>query len=456
MAIKLRRGGRLVAAAAMSVGLVAGCSSTTHSASSTAAPPAASTSSAGSVGSAASTSPAGALSSAPVAVSCGANTGQPATGTPIKVGAIVGATGPADFSSSAKAAAAYFDCVNANGGIHGQPIQYLIQDDHWDPATASRAAHALVQDDGVVAMVGSTSFVECGINAAYYVQENVAVIAGVGVPRECFHSANIAPVNEGPRLSGIAAAQLAKDNGAKSIACVSNVIPNFGAWACAGMAAWGAKVGVSVKTFLGKPDASDAESTVLKALQSGSDAVVPVDAGPSQVAYLKVGQEQGSGDPKEPWFLPTSAYNLDFPKAVGPYWNNKLQIAVELAPLDDPGTDAATWRAVMDRYAKDAPRDTFSQAGFLAAKIFTDTMLATTGPITRASTTAALKAIHGYKSSLLCGPWYFGNADEHNANHAGRTVELTGTGATGFNTIGGCQEIPDPDLAPILAAEGKG
>ncbi|MEM9971187.1 MAG: branched-chain amino acid ABC transporter substrate-binding protein, partial [Pseudomonadota bacterium] len=51
---------------------------------------------------------------------CGMNTGEPATGEPIKVGGINGNAPPGDFSGGTDAAAAYFDCVNANGGINGR------------------------------------------------------------------------------------------------------------------------------------------------------------------------------------------------------------------------------------------------------------------------------------------------------------------------------------------------
>lgn len=54
-------------------------------------------------------------------------------------------------------------------------------------------AKKLVEDEEVVGMVGSTSFVESAANAQYYADNGVAVIAGVGVPRECFFSSNIAP-----------------------------------------------------------------------------------------------------------------------------------------------------------------------------------------------------------------------------------------------------------------------
>ena len=61
--------------------------------------------------------------SAADAPKCGLNNGKAATGQPIEIGAIVGKTGPADFSGSAQAAAAYFECVNSNGGINGRPIR---------------------------------------------------------------------------------------------------------------------------------------------------------------------------------------------------------------------------------------------------------------------------------------------------------------------------------------------
>src|SRR5262245_15363751 len=86
---------------------------------------------------------------------CGLGTGEAATGDPINVGAVVGATGPADFSSSGKAAAAYFNCVNANGGINGRPVNYIVQDDAWNPEQAAQIAAKLVNDDNVVAMIGS-------------------------------------------------------------------------------------------------------------------------------------------------------------------------------------------------------------------------------------------------------------------------------------------------------------
>ncbi len=54
-------------------------------------------------------------------------------------------------------------------------------------------------------MVGNSSFVECGANADFYKKSGIVVVAGVGVPRECFFAENYAATNAGPRASMLGA-----------------------------------------------------------------------------------------------------------------------------------------------------------------------------------------------------------------------------------------------------------
>ncbi len=377
---------------------------------------------------------------------CGLGNGQAATGDPIVLGAVVGATGPADFSSASQGAQAYFDCVNANGGINGRPIEYKVEDDGWDPEKAVTVAKKLVEDDQVVGMVGSTSFVECAANAQYYADQGVAVIAGVGVPRECFFSSNIAPVNQGPRLSGIGAAEYAREQGAEKIACIANVIPNFGGWVCQGLEAWGAENGVEVNSFNGQPDLSDAETIMQQALATDPDAVVVVEAGPGVTGYLKVAEQLGT-DVK--FYGPTSAYDVAFPAAVGDHWFGKFPAEIEFNTMDSTGPDNTLWQAVLAKYGPDAPVDSFSQGGFLSAKIAVDALLALDPEnITRETVTAAFIGVSDYSSDLVCGAWSFGEGEHHNANHTGRIVELTAEG--GWAVVKDCFDIPDPEIADLV------
>ena len=446
------RGGRVAAAIAAAVVLLAACGSDDDTSSEATAAPAteaaAETTEAPAETTATEETTATAETGAPGdAAVCGLGNGEAATGDPIKLGAVVGKTGPADFSSASLGAQAYFDCVNANGGINGRPIEYLVEDDGWDPEKAATVAKKLVEDEEVVGMVGSTSFVECAANADYYASQGVAVIAGVGVPRECFFSSNIAPVNQGPRLSGIGVAEYAREQGAKKMSCIANVIPNFGGWVCQGLEAWGEANGVEVSSFNGQPDGSDAETIVQQALADDPDSVTVVEAGPGVIGYLKVAEQLGS---TAKWYAPTSAYDVAFPAAVGDHWFGNLQAEIEFNMLDSTGPHNVLWQQVLDEFGADgAPRDSFSQGGFLSAIIAVDALLQLDpAAIDRAAVTEAFIGVDGFDSDLVCGPWSFGEGEHHNANHAGRIVELAADGS--WKLLKDCFEVPDPELADIV------
>ena len=386
-------------------------------------------------------------------LACGLATGQAATGEPIKVGAVVTITGAADFSSASRSAAAYFDCVNANGGINGRPIQYLVEDDGTNPEQAAGAAARLVEDEGVVAMVASTSFLECGVNGAYYAENNVAVIAGTGAPRECFESANIAPVNAGPRISLIGAAQYGVETyGIGHVVCITFAIPNLGEWACDGIAEWGAAEGIEAEVVTHPIETADPTSIVLEAAAKGPDAIVVIEPLPLGVAILQAAEQQDLAADIH-WMAGTSLYDAAFPELVGPYWNGRFDAQIELAPVDSTGEDNTLWLAVLDEYGSpDQPRDTFSQSGFLAAKIFTETVLGLADDQVddRAAVTEALRSITRYDSDLLCGSYYFGPGDEHKSNHAGRVASIVDGS---WVQTADCFEVNDPDLADTLALE---
>ena len=383
---------------------------------------------------------------------CGLNNGKAATGQPILVGSVVGKTGPDDFSAGARAAKAYFDCVNKNGGINGRPIQYLIEDDQWKPEVAGQVASKLVKDRGVVALVGNGSFVEMTVNAKLYEQENVAVVASACAVRECFESKNIASTNQGPVPSNISAVQWAVEKlGTKKVACVGLNIPSNGVWSCNLTNEWLKEKGLSGVSVLMDPGAPDANSAVLEAVATGADTfLMTLPSGLAQ-AFLKAAQDQNLRD-KYKWISPTPLYKQGIPEALGAYWGGKVHVAIELTPWDGSGSDGKRWLAVMDKYGqKDDPRDTFAQAGFVSANIFVDTLLKMDpNSINRANVTKALKAVKNYRTDLLCGPWYFGDADFHQPNHASVMVVIN---KDGFKAETECFDVTGKYFDRIRALE---
>jgi branched-chain amino acid transport system substrate-binding protein len=148
----------------------------------------------------------------------------------------------------------------------------------------------------------------------------------------------------------------------------------------------------------------------------------------------------------------TTVYDVNVPAAAGDYWNGRFDVGAELRPLDQQTADIGNWREIMDHYGKsDDPRDTFSQAGYLTARIATETLLKLDpAKIDRAAVSEALRGVNGFKTDLLCSPWYFGPGDAHIPNHAGPIVSIVDGN---WVSRADCVESQDPDLAPIREIE---
>jgi branched-chain amino acid transport system substrate-binding protein len=386
------------------------------------------------------------------AVKCGMGNGKPAAGTPIKVRALATASGGIDFSSAPRSAAAFFKCVNANGGIHGRPIDYAYGDDALNQQKAAQIAAGFAADKSIVALAGDATFIGCGAANPIYKKADLYSITGTGVPQSCFESSNIAPVNAGPRMSDVATVQYLNEQGkASAIAQVSNKVPGVGDWLQAGTKQYAKDHGIKVvKSILHDPASIDANSIVLDVKNSKPSAVILQDPGPLSAAVLKAAATQGL-EKKFVWSCLTSCYDASFPGQIGPQWEGFIANA-ELQLVDAKTPDNLLWRTVLQKYgsAKD-PRDTFGQSGFLAAKILTDTLLKLDpNNITRETVSKAVVGIKGYKSDILCSPWYYGTADRHNANHTTR-MAVVKNGQ--FTLLEGCKPVQDPALAPILAQE---
>jgi branched-chain amino acid transport system substrate-binding protein len=390
--------------------------------------------------------------SAWAAPKCGLNNGKKAEGAPILVGAVVGQTGPDDFSSSADAAKAYFKCVNENGGINGRPIEYLVEDDQWNPEVAGQVATKLVKDKKVVALVSSGSFVEMGVNAKLYEDEGVMSMAAACAVAECFESKNIVSTNEGPLPSTVGAAQWAVGNlGTKNTVCIGLTIPSVGPYSCGWSEKYMQSKGLTGTSVLLDPGTADMNSAYLEAVASGADTILMNLPAGMAAAFLQVVTESGTKDQYK-WISSTPLYDADVPGLLGPAWAGQIYVNAELNPIDGTGPDATNWRDVMDKYASESdPRDTFSQSGYLSARFFVDAMLKLDpAKIDRATVTEAIRNINNQTSDLLCGPYYVGHGDRHMPNHANIMMQLV---EGGFKQVSQCADVDSAYLDPIRAQE---
>jgi branched-chain amino acid transport system substrate-binding protein len=82
--------------------------------------------------------------------------GPGASDTEIKLGQTVPYSGPASaFSSYGRLMAGYFQMINAAGGINGRKINLISLDNAFSPPKAIEQTRKLVEDDGVLADVGT-------------------------------------------------------------------------------------------------------------------------------------------------------------------------------------------------------------------------------------------------------------------------------------------------------------
>jgi branched-chain amino acid transport system substrate-binding protein len=94
---------------------------------------------------------------AAVAAADGSSTTDPGvTPTTVLLGGTVPLTGEAAaFGTVGPGAKAYFDYVNARGGVHGRRIEYRYYDDGYNPAQTVQQTRRLVEQDRVFAIFNS-------------------------------------------------------------------------------------------------------------------------------------------------------------------------------------------------------------------------------------------------------------------------------------------------------------
>ena len=355
---------------------------------------------------------------------CGNKPGVKATGTPIRLGAIVTKQPGTDFTDGATMAQAYFSCVNDNGGVNGHPIQYKYYTEQTDPAQIAGLAKKLIQTDKVVGVVGGFSLIECAVDHKYWESLGIYEL-DAGIAPECWGTPNSAPPNMGPRYSSDGAVQAVVRAGAKKIAFDQSNVPGTG-YIAAGPAAVTKSLGVPIQQFKDNVPIQDANSIAIKLVQSaGSDGGVVLNFTPPEaLKILQAAQQQGLADRVKAWGCSTPC-NTDFvAKALGSQWDGKLLVNAELNVTDANGPDSALYRAVFAKYGKNVSGGlgSFSQMGYVMAEQAVKALETVKGSYTMKSVNTALRNLKGFKTDILCKPWYYGAAPLHIPNNTDWTT----------------------------------
>ena len=128
-------------------------------------------------------SAAGPVSTAPRAGAVAAAGGALLPGGDITVGGIYEETGPVDATVGRDTVRAYFDEVNAAGGVNGHHLHLVDCDSAFDPTRGHQCSERLA-DAGILAMVGWLSPSSEQAETQYLTQRGIPIFGGLGVGSE--------------------------------------------------------------------------------------------------------------------------------------------------------------------------------------------------------------------------------------------------------------------------------
>lgn len=340
---------------------------------------------------------------------------------PIKVGAISSA---ALFPEAAAAVQAYFNTVNASGGVRGRELQLIVADDKAHPETAAQAARRLVDTQGVVAQVGSASALECAVNAAFYAERNIVSIQGTGVDPVCFDSPYIAPVNTGPYGSMAAALKFLSEVRRRTRVCAVTVAyapPQKPAFEKI-VTDWVAKSGQQLQyAAMGISPTDDLGTHIQKAVDNKCEGLVFTAIEPAVIDWVKKAKAMKVNGID--WVFLTPAYTQNVAETLKVDGEGIFAMS-EFEPWSSRSGMLTDWRNIMVK--SKVPLTSLSQGGYVAASVFVTTLRSIEGDITRDSVTKAFQSMAPRKVSLMGTPFSFGNAPRHNPNRAAIPVRLEG------------------------------
>ena len=408
-------------------------------------------------------SPAAAASTGPAAVNtsqCGTKPGVKATGTPIPLGAIATNQPGTSFTDIPNMAAAYFACVNANGGINGHPIKLYIETEQTKPAQIAADAKQLVQTDHVVGIVGNTSHPRVHDRPQLLGEARLSSSLTPGSRPSATSTPNSAAVNMGPRYSSDGAVQYALSQHVSKVVFDQSNVPGTG-YIAAGPAALAAAAHTPIVQLTENVPISDANSVAIKEVNDAgpNGAVILNFTPPEALVILQAAQKLGLEDHVKLWGCSTPC-NTDFlAKALGPKWNHKLFVNAELTPPDVTNTPKmALYKAILAQYGQIGVRrrgqlqpDGLRRGGDHGARAGVGQGRVHGGERQRRDQ----GGVKDFNTGMLCQGWTYGNYPMHIPNN----VDYTTTPDNGqMVTAQGCTPISsaDPQIAAYRKVAGTG
>lgn len=302
---------------------------------------------------------------------CGSDGDSAGSDSEIVVGAFGPLTGPAaSLAVLYDAQKAYFEELNANGGIDGLKVKLVVRDDQLNPANTPAAARQLVESDQAALLCGPAGSPTTMAVKSYLEQRRIGVIPGAG-SSELAGETSFLLVPDYVQLGAQLAEYAAEEVGSTKVA-IAYTDDSVGQPTLAGAKWQMEELGLELVAevpFNGT--APDQSATVAKLKDSGADFVIINNTAPVISQVFKAAEKIG--------FAPTW----------GATWPAQTKALLELAgsSLEDgnivfstpfvlgASDAAADFRRVLDERAPDVDQaDTIAMLGWSVAAACTEVL----------------------------------------------------------------------------------
>lgn len=385
------------------------------------------------------------------------------TGKTIKLGITVPLTGAAapGYNKVPYAMKAYFDYVNANGGVNGRSIQLVIKDDAYSPALAKSATNDLVLKDKVFALVGTLGTANNEATTKFVNDHKVPrlfVNTGFSGFADAKKYSTTFPLFPSYAMEAKIMGKYIADNYAGKKVALIYQDDDFGADALKGFTTAGTKFAVKVPYA----SASQSDPTVVgKWIQAVASMDVVIVFGVSSATAAALGGAYKAGlAGKIQWILGSVGSDPTTIKAVAgaaavPLLTGAIAASFLPAPADTADEYIAQFREINTKYNNNAVFDNNIVAGMNTAMMTVQALRAAGQNPTRAGLMAAISASGSTWASAAFSPlqysktsrvgyagYWFGrlsaNGDSTPVDGAGKYVLYTtdsGSGAVVKATI---------------------
>jgi branched-chain amino acid transport system substrate-binding protein len=237
-------------------------------------------------------------------------------------------------------------------------------------------------------------------------------------------------------------------------------VPGTG-YIAAGPLAIAKAANVPIQTFTTNVPIQSANSVALQLVQAAgkNGAVVLNFTPPEALKILQAAAKLHIQNNVKAWGCSTPCDTDFLANALGTAFDNKLFVNAELTPAAGTNTQTMNlYRAILKQYGSNVSGGigSFSQFGFVEARLAVQALSTIQGDYTVASVNAAFKALKDVETGMTCQKFTYGDYAMHIPNNADYTVTPT-KGQMLLVPGSGCLNIStdDPQIAQYVNLAGR-